>query len=173
VKIVQNIRIFGSLALCGLVAVAASIGDAVAQRHSAESDPPRIIFLHLRATNNGFELIDAKTVPGLLKVSRYDSNRDGLHFEVSSNSNQVLFQDVCPEPTVRRLEYEDPDHPGRIIEKQVTSISTEFTIRVPYFPEARTLRFYRPSSIALSVTPPDAKSKLVLQGEVTLPSSIQ
>lgn len=139
----------------------------------AEPDSPQIVFLHLRATETGFELLDAQSAPGLLRVPHYESKLAGLHFEVRGRAQQVLFQDVCPEPTIRRLEYEDPDRPGHILTKQVAASNTEFTIRVPYFADAQTIRFYRHSTVAAGVSQPDSTPQLIAAGEVTLSAAGQ
>ena len=134
---------------------------------SAGSNPDGsngITFLHLRASATGFELVEAKTVNGSLRTIHYDSAKTGLHVEVRNGDNRVLFRDVCAEPTIRRLEYEDPEHPGKIRAKEVTN--QEFTIRVPSFSEARTVHFYRrlEGRVSGSNTP-----LLIHQGQVTLP----
>jgi len=157
---------FRWMVLSGLVAVA-----LVANNGRAQTDPPGITFLHLRATADHFELIDAKTVPGSLRSVRYDREAHGLHVEVLSKDNRTLFQTVCAEPTVRRLEYEDPSQPGRIVMKLVPSIPGDFTIRIPYSNEARMLRFYRHSSVATGVTLVGSKPTLVFQGQLRLPAS--
>src|SRR2546430_2020894 len=95
--------------LCSALLGAAEVGTGSIQQGSAG-----ITFLHLRATADGFELVEARTVDGSLRIRRYDSARLGLHVEVRSADGRVLFRDVYPEPTVTRLEYEDPEHPGKI-----------------------------------------------------------
>jgi hypothetical protein len=123
-----------------------------------------ITFLHLRATATGFELVEARTVNGSLRTKRYDAARPGLHVEVRSADDRVLFRDIYPDPTVRRLEYEDPEHPGKIRAKEISN--EEFTIRVPDFSEARTVHFYRRLEGRVSGS---NRPLLIQQGQVTLP----
>ena len=145
--------------ICSALLVTAQLGAGKNQEGSSG-----ITFLHLRATATGFELVEARTVNGLLRGRRYDAAKLGLHLEVRSADNRVLFRDVYPDPTVTRLEYEDPDHPGKIRAKEVTK--QEFTIRVPYFAEARTVHFYRRLEGRLSG---NNRPLLIHQGQVSLP----
>jgi len=136
----------------------------------AGSQPERsagITFLHLRATATGFELVEARTVNGSLRIRRYDPAKPGLHVEVRTADNRVLFREVYPEPTVSRLEYEDPEHPGKIRTQAVAVPSEEFTIRVPYFSDGRTVHFYRHVEGGVSGT---NAPLLIHQGEVKLPA---
>ncbi len=147
--------------------VVAVCGVLLASGVGAGSSPDRssgITFLHLRATATGFELVDARTVNGSLRTRRYDAAKPGLHVEVRSADDRVLFRDVYPDPTVRRLEYEDPEHPGKIRAKEIPN--QEFTIRVPDFAEARTVHFYRRLEGRVSGSD---RPLLIRQGEVTLP----
>jgi len=142
----------------------ALLASAEVRAGSGPDGSTGITFLHLRVIADGFELIEAKTVNGSLRTRRYDSAKPGLHVEVRGADDRVLFRDVYPEPTVTRLEYEDPEHPGKIRAKEVTN--QEFTIRVPSFGEARTVHFYRrlEGRVSGSNTP-----LLIHQGQVTLP----
>jgi hypothetical protein len=130
----------------------------------SSGDSTGITFLHLRATANGFELVEAKTVNGSLRSRRYDSAKSGLHVEIRSADDRVLFREVYPEPAVRRLEYEDPEHPGKIRAKEVPN--QEFTIRVPNFTEGRTVHFYRRLDGRAGGS---NRPLLIHQGQVSLP----
>jgi hypothetical protein len=134
------------------------------------ASPPRIVFLHLRASPRGFEVIDTKIASGSLKSSPYEPGKEGLHFQLLGGANgPVLFQNICPEPTVRRLEYEDPNSPGRLIAKQVISETAEFTIRVPYVAGTQKLRFYRSAgNDAVGVMAGPKRRELIVAGEVNL-----
>jgi len=147
------------VAVCSVLLASAEVG--VGSRPDGSTG---ITFLHLRATADGFELIEARTVNGSLRTRRDDSSKSGLHVEVRGADDRVLFRDVYPEPTVMRLEYEDPEHPGKIRAKEITN--QEFTIRVPYFAEARAVHFYRRLEGRVSGS---NRPLLIHQGQVTLP----
>jgi hypothetical protein len=155
----RHLVVIAAVIVFGGLLASAEVGAASRSDGSAG-----ITFLHLRATADGFELIEAKTVNGSLRTRRYDAAKPGLHVEVRSADDRVLFRDVHPEPTVTRLEYEDPEHPGKIRAKEITN--QEFTIRVPYFAEARSVHFYRRLEGRLSGS---NRPLLIHQGQVTLP----
>src|SRR5262245_6474615 len=147
--------------------VVAVCGALLATKVGAGSSPDGssgITFLHLRATATGFELVEARTVNGSLRSRRYDAAKPGLHIEVRGADDRVLFRDVYPEPTATRLEYEDPEHPGKIRAKEITN--QEFTVRVPDFAEARTVHFYRRLEARVSRS---NRPLLIEQGQVILP----
>jgi hypothetical protein len=152
---------FISVVICAGLVATAELGAAAAPDQSVG-----ITFLHLRTTADGFELVEAKTVNGSLRARRYDSAKPGLHVELRSADDRVLFRDVYPEPTVTRLEYEDPQHPGKIRVKEIAP-TAEFTIRVPYIAEARTAHFYR--RLQASIAGAGRMPILIRQGQVTLP----
>ena len=141
------------------------LAGAEVEAGSGSAGSTGITFLHLRTTTDGFELIEARTVEGSLRTERYDSAKPGLHVEVRSADDRILFRGVYPEPTIKRLEYEDPADPGKIRAKEITN--QEFTIRVPNFTEARTVHFYRRLEGRLSGS---NQPVLIHQGQVTLPS---
>ncbi len=153
---------------CLVVAVCVAVCSVLlATEVGAGSSPDGssgITFLHLRAIATGFELVEARTVNGSLRTRRYDAAKPGLHVEVRSADDRVLFRDVYPEPTVTRLEYEDPEHPGKIRAKEITN--QEFTARVPDFAEARTVHFYRRLEGRVSRS---NRPVLIHQGQITLP----
>ena len=153
----EHWRLLAAL-LCGALISTEHIRAAPGSDRSAG-----ITFLHLRTTADGFDLVEAKTVNGSLRARRYDSAKPGLHVELRDADNRVLFQDVYPEPTVTRLEYEDPQHPGKIRVKEIAP-TAEFTVRVPYFAEARTAHFYR----RFEESGTGRKPILIHQGQVIL-----
>jgi hypothetical protein len=96
--------------------------------------------------------------------------------EVATAGGQVLWTNNVADPSLRHLEYEDPDHPGEIIGKEIQLTNTEFTIRVPAFREADHVDFYLSQS-AITNTNPTGTNAAVnssvpqrkLVGTVTLP----
>jgi hypothetical protein len=107
----------------------------------AQSAPPQIAFLHLKMESNQVALVSASTSPGVLK--RLPEHGPGVQLEVATSTGQVLWTNTIADPSVRHLEYEDPEHPGAIISKEVQLTNAEFTIRVPVFPEAHHVNFFR------------------------------
>jgi hypothetical protein len=109
----------------------------------AEETSSAITFLHLRLNADSISLVDARVVPGTLKIPRGGSPPGELIYEVVSDSSTVLYTHGMADPLVRKYEYEDPDHEGRLKSKVVRLDETEFTIRVPYDSQASRVDFYR------------------------------
>jgi hypothetical protein len=116
----------------------------------AQEAAPKIFFLHLRLESNQVSLVSASVAPGTLK--RFPEHRPALDLEVATAADQVLWTNNVADPSIRRLEYEDPNHPGEIISKEVQLTNTEFTVRVPAFTNADHVNFYQsPSSAGTNV----------------------
>jgi hypothetical protein len=106
----------------------------------AQESSPQICFLHLKLVSNQVSLVSASISPGTLK--RFSEHRPALDLEVATSAGQVLWTNNVADPSIRRLEYEDPDHPREIISKEVQLTNTEFTVRVPLFRDAHHVNFY-------------------------------
>lgn len=106
----------------------------------AQDPAPRILFLHLKLESNQVSLVSASVAPGTLK--RFSEHRPALDLEVATSDGQVLWTNNVASPSIRHLEYEDPDHPGEISSKEVPLTNTEFMVRVPVFADAHQVNFY-------------------------------
>ncbi len=96
-----------------------------------------IWFLHFRMTSNHVVLVSQKKTPGTLKRSRVAEAPRALELELESANGAKLWTQSLDDPAVRRLEYEDPAEPGRLRVREVTLTNVEFTVRVPFQPNAR------------------------------------
>lgn len=112
----------------------------------AQESSPKIIFLHLKLDSNQVSLVSASVSPGTLK--RVSEHQPALDLEVATSVGQVLWTNNVANPSLRHLEFEDPDHPGEILSKEVQLTNTEFTVRIPVFREAHHVNFYRSESSA-------------------------
>jgi hypothetical protein len=139
-------------------------------------DAPQILFLTLKLEKDQVSLIRSATAPGTLKPSV--THPQGLEMELTSGAGQLLWRQSVTDPSIQRLEYEDPDHPGRIVMKVVQLTNVEFTVRVPALTNAQRLHFYQSSAFsstnaAASSAPREkaiAESRRSL-GHVTLPAA--
>lgn len=139
----------------------------------------RIVFLRVRLKADAITLVKATTQPGTLKAPRSPGTKREIQFDLVSNSGAALWSGAMDDPSIERLEYEDPDHPGQIKVKEIKRSEVEFTVRVPWKKEARQVAFYRRGSanqkeIKQNTSPaaaeksrPDAGKKLL--GTVVLP----
>jgi hypothetical protein len=112
----------------------------------AQESSPKILFLRLKLESNQVSLISTSVTPGRMKG--FSAERPALDVEVATSTGQVLWTNNLPHPSIRRLEYEDPEHPGHLISKEVELTNTEFSVRVPVFKEAYRVNFYLPPSPA-------------------------
>lgn len=122
------------------------LGACGANLVCAQEPPSQIFFLHLKLQNNQVSLVSASVAPGRLKVfSEHDA---ALDLEVATSAGQVLWTNSVADPSFRHLEYEDPDHPGQIINKEVQLTNAEFAVRVPVIRDAHHVNFYLSRSSA-------------------------
>lgn len=141
---------------------------------SAQETSSKIFFLHLRLESNQVSLVSASIAPGTLK--RFSPPSASLELEVATAAGQVLWTNAVADPSIRHLEYEDPQHPGEIISREVQLTNTEFTVRIPGFINAHHVNFYRSQSTAATNVPPanaaavsPAESTRQMLGTVALP----
>jgi hypothetical protein len=100
----------------------------------------RIVFLRLRRDTNGVTLLKATVHDGHLKTA---FARGPLEFEVARSDGVILQTGALKDPTITRLEFEDPEHPGEIRVREIKRDSAEFMLRVRFEAAASILRFYK------------------------------
>jgi hypothetical protein len=127
-----------------VVFLALVLGTCGAGWAFAQELPPQICFLHLSLESNQVSLVSATVAPGKLKV--FPAQDAVLGLEVATAAGQVLWTNRVADPSFRHLEYEDPDHPGQILSKEVRLTNTEFTVRIPVMRDAHHVNFYRLNS---------------------------
>lgn len=109
-------------------------------------EPPRqpgILFVHLRINDGVFSVVGTTNAPGVLKSPRNAVAPRGYHLVLEDGSGRELWWQSLADPTVRRLEYKDPDNPRALKVKEVRLTETECVVRVPDVPGQRRLVLYR------------------------------
>lgn len=96
-----------------------------------------ILFLHLRMTNGQLVLVEQKKTPGVLKRARGAEPTRGVQVELQSMNGNTLCSQTIADPTTRRVEFPDPNEPGKLRVREIILTNAEFTIRVPFHPQAR------------------------------------
>ncbi|HMJ88789.1 MAG TPA: hypothetical protein VK530_03175 [Candidatus Acidoferrum sp.] len=96
-----------------------------------------IWFLHLRMTNGQVVLVNQKKTPGVLKRSRGADAARAVQIELQSANGATVWSQTIDDPAVRRIEYEDPQQPGKLRAREVILTNVEFTVRVPFRSDAR------------------------------------
>jgi hypothetical protein len=97
-----------------------------------------ILFLHLRMTNGQLVLVEQKKTPGVLKRARGAEPGHGLQVELQSADGNTLWSQTIADPTTRRVEFPDPNEPGKLRAREIILTNAEFTVRVPFHSRART-----------------------------------
>jgi len=160
INIYFKVRLLLILSICGLFFYPS---DAVFPQRKHDS---KIIFLQLRMKDDIITLVNMTIRPGYLKPQGTAGARGDILYDVTNMSGGSLWQGVSDNPSHRRLEYEDPDHPGKILSKVIDQNDVRFTIRIPYDPGIKTVSFY---SLKESVAPLKIKqSSSILIGTIEL-----
>ncbi|MEW5700776.1 MAG: hypothetical protein AB1792_00915 [Candidatus Zixiibacteriota bacterium] len=102
-----------------------------------------IAFLTMLLAPDHVRLLDWTVVEGDLRPSRAKSAHGEWEYETTTASGEVIWKGNLSDPLRRRLEYEDPDHPGQIKAKFVTVDSARAVIRVPADSAASRIAVYR------------------------------
>jgi hypothetical protein len=122
-----------------LTGIAIALLLAVAAR--AADSSPGILFLHLRMTNGRVELVQQTRTPGRLKQRAPAGG--AVQIELQSKTGETLWTQFIDDPASRRIEYEDPAQPGRLIAREITLTNVDFTVRVPVHPAAESAALFR------------------------------
>jgi hypothetical protein len=101
-----------------------------------------IRFAHFRLTNGVVMLVRSTVVSGKLKARPLES-RQKLEVALEDPTGKAVWASSIDDPLVRRLEYEDAAHPGRLKTWIVHVDSADFVVRMPYRRDVRRLSFYR------------------------------
>ena len=110
---------------------------------TAQSEQDKFFFLTFRLTNGVVTLVKSEVKPGTLKPQRDSTRAVALRFVLEKAEDEGLWSRRIDDPSVQRLEYEDPDHPGEIQSKTVQLDDVEFIVRAPYRKEVRHVAIYR------------------------------
>ena len=100
-------------------------------RAEENTNSDEIIFLHMQVDSSGVTLLDSRTVAGNLKIPRAQRVYRAVYFEAADKDGKVVYQGSFDDPLVKRLEYEDPDNPGKLKSITVFLDKAELTVRVP------------------------------------------
>ena len=103
-----------------------------------------IALLHMRLKDGAISLRNLRLKPGKLKKTDSAYRQAGtIEFEAVSREDKVVLTGAVDDPAVRRLEYEDPDNPGRLKTLVVREPDADFMVRVPWNPKIKSVRFFR------------------------------
>jgi hypothetical protein len=106
----------------------------------------QIVFLHFKMKNDSITLVKENVRPGVVKQRRGSEARGEISYAMLSSSGKLLWSGTMEDPLLQRFEYEDSSNPGRLKIKFVKLKEAEFTLRMPFKPEAERIEFYRQNS---------------------------
>jgi hypothetical protein len=149
-KTTTTLPLFFALGLCAL------LGSGNARAQMPNNPQPGILFLHLHLKQDAVTLVDSAWRPGILKKAREDKATGLLEYEALSETDTVLVSGRLEDPLWPRLEYEDPAEPGTLRSLSLQRDETEFTLRIAYQSNLRSICFYRSSSLLPGLRQPIA-----------------
>ncbi len=134
--------------VCGAVLVlmlCTALSPSVSRGQAQQSGG--IVFLHMLLKDGRVELIDSAVRPGDLKARPWSGAEQGIVVDVLSAQGAILWSQAIPDPTVRRLEYEDPAHAGMLVPIIVRKDAAEFSVRIPLLSGIDRVEFSRLESV--------------------------
>ena len=123
------------------------VGYAFEEVFAKEKDD-KIVFLSLTMVNESFTLDMVKIRPGTLKER--SANNQSLWFKyvmLSHDGDRIgegSFKD--PRLNAKRLEYEDPQIPGKIKKLHIQEDTLRFVLRIPYHPDLAQVDLFKMST---------------------------
>jgi hypothetical protein len=103
----------------------------------------QFLFLTLRLKNGTVTLEKAQTVAGTLKPQLNSTDERPLLITLEQTKDIAQWSLAIEDPSVQRLEYEDPEHPGMLKSKLVVIEDIEFIVRTPLITGVRHLAVHR------------------------------
>jgi hypothetical protein len=131
----------------------------------------QILFLHLKLKDDAVTLVRSSVKPGRLKTPFAPDKKGDIHLELTTAEGLSLWSDVMADPTVQRVEYEDPENPGTLKVKEIRVTEVEFTVRVPFHKEGKQFRLHRLNKPASRADATAAGRVKKLLGAVAIPVS--
>jgi len=127
-----------------LLGFACLVAAPLVRGEGEDEEPSKILVLQLRLKSNDVSLVKASLAPGTLKMPRVPKEKlQGLEVRGLSEAGDVLCSRVVDDPSQRRLEYEDPWHPGQLKRIVLDDDDALFVVRVPWIKELSTLQFHQ------------------------------
>jgi len=141
--------------------------------HAAEEPASQILFVQVRVKDGAYSIVSATNVSGALKTRRGAPREKDFQLVLEDKDGRELWTDSLADPTVRRLEYEDPARPGVIQVKEVKLSEAEFTVRAPARAGRRHLAIYRRSAAPAAAPNRNAAPSKELVTRLLLPTEAQ
>jgi hypothetical protein len=135
-----------SAMLFAVIFVMSLLGASQAKAQSLRT--AQIVFLHCKMKNDTLTLVKSNIRPGVVKQKRGSEIRGKISYAMLSSAGKLLWRGAMEDPLLQRFEHADPANPGQIKIKYVKLNEADFTLRLPFEPEAHRIEFYRLESPA-------------------------
>ena len=109
----------------------------------AEDEPKQFLFLTLRLRGNVVTLEKARVVQGTLKPQKDSTDEDPVIIALEEVEGKERWTIAINDPSIERLEYEDPQQPGVIKSTVVHNDDVEFIARVPLMADIHHVAVFR------------------------------
>lgn len=138
---------------------------------AAADDTNQFLFLTLRLKAGAVTLEKAQVVTGTLKPQSDSTEEKPLLISLEQNTGIAQWSLTMDDPAVQRLEYEDPQQPGVLKTKWLTTDDTEFIVRTPLITGVRHLAIHRKSPPAKLTLGSSAATNSLL-ARIELPQNV-
>ena len=103
----------------------------------------QFLFLTLRLKDGVVTLEKAQLVTGTLKPQQNSTEEKPLLITLEQTKGIAQWSLTMDDPSVQRLEYEDPQQPGALKTKLIATDDIEFIVRTPLISGVRHLAIHR------------------------------
>ena len=142
-------RFSRSSASCvSVVCLALWLASCVSVRVWGQDTTNQFLFLRLRLKAGEITLVDSSLVNGTLKPQRDSEELESLVVSLEATTGEERWSLAIADPSLQRLEYEDPDQPGTLRSKSVKVDDVEFVVRAPLTPGVRQVAVFRKEKTA-------------------------
>ena len=131
----------------------------------------QFLFLTLRLKDGVVTLEKAKIVAGTLKPQQNSTDEKPLLISLEQTNGIAQWNLTMDDPSVQRLEYEDPQQPGVLKTKLVATDDIEFIVRTPLITGVRHLAIHRQAA-QTKLTAGGASATNSLLARIELPTTV-
>jgi len=125
---------------CAFLVIAALLGSPTALKAQG-NEPPRILFLHLKIKGQTISLVNATSVPGVLKPA--PAAQGDIRYEIISTNGAALWQGALADPRGELPDFPALDNSDKTPrQRPPVPDELDFTLRIPHQPAAQRINFY-------------------------------
>lgn len=138
---------------------------------AGQSDTNQFLFLTLRLKAGVVTLEKAEIVAGTLKPQQNSTDEQPLLIALEQTKGIAQWSLKMDDPSVQRLEYEDPQQPGVLKTKLLATDDIEFIVRTPLITGVRHLAIHRQAARSKLIAA-DSSATNSLLARIELPQAV-